>query len=88
MIQESRMYEYWQGLQPDEVRSQKSVFTRWNQTISMFKYIASFNNHLIAGSTGQPSWFRLTPEERNQYMQAKAQKEKNFKKVSCHCQLY
>ena len=33
MVQESRMYKYWQGLQPDEVRPQKSVFTHWNQTI-------------------------------------------------------
>jgi hypothetical protein len=50
--------------------------------LSMFKFVVSFNDHRIAGSTGQPNWFRLTPEERNEHLQAKAQKEKNFKKVS------
>ena len=86
-IQETRMYQYWQTLEPEETRNQKSVIARWNQMLSMFKFVVSFNDHRIAGSTGQPNWFRLNPEERNEHLQAKAQKEKNFKKVSRPCQL-
>jgi hypothetical protein len=75
------MYEYWKGLEPEEVRIQKSVMTRWSQMISIFKFVVSFNDHRIAGSTGRGNWFRLSPDERNEFLQAKAQKEKGFKKV-------
>jgi len=46
------MFEYWKGLELEEVRTQKSVMTRWSQMVSMFKFVVSFNDHRIAGSTG------------------------------------
>ena len=48
-ILETRMYEYWMGLEPQETRSQKSVMACWNQMVSIFKFVDSFNEHKIAG---------------------------------------
>ena len=76
LIQDVNIYNRWLFLDPEEIgRTQMSVISCWKDMLSMFKYlpdhiivahcryIVSFNNHKIVGSTGHPKWFELSEVE-------------------------
>src|SRR5271163_1692837 len=94
-IQDSNMFQRWLSLRPDETgRTLSSVIVRWKDMVSMFKYfpdhvfvahcryIVSFNDHKIVGSTGRPKWFELPVVEQNDHIKARAKGNTRAKKVT------
>jgi hypothetical protein len=93
-IQDNNMYKHWLSLDPDETgRTSTSVIARWKDMVSMFKYfpycifiaycrfIISFNDNKIVGSTGRPHWFQLLDVEQRAHIQARNKGNKKPAKV-------
>ena len=61
-----KVTDYFNSLSPEEQRSVRSVRSRIQDMESAFKFIVSFNNGKIKGSTGRGNWFDLTSKERSE----------------------
>ena len=88
-IQDNKMYKHWLSLCPEDHRASTAVIECWKDMISMFKhfpccvfvayyrFIISFNDHKIVGSTGDPKWFQLLDIEQNEHIKARSKDNKN-----------
>ena len=78
---ERRIFEHWHSLRPKEIRSEKSVESRWNEMLSMDKFvpllskvatetgfISSFDLQDVPGSAGRLNSFQLSTVEHSQFL--------------------
>ncbi|KAE9032303.1 hypothetical protein PR003_g9917 [Phytophthora rubi] len=61
----ARIYERFKAVcGGSTLHSEKGVIDKKNNLPIAFKFIVSFNNNRIVGSTGQPNWFELSQEQK------------------------
>ena len=56
-----RMTEKFLANDPEKRRATSGIVQRWTQMVSSYRFIKDWEATRIPGSTGQESWFKLSP---------------------------